>query len=238
MPSGGRLTVKTANRVLDADYASMHSEVTPGRYVMIEISDTGTGMPAEVRNRIFEPFFTTKAPGRGTGLGLSMVFGFLKQSHGHVNVYSETGMGTTFRLYLPRLEQAAESADDAVREQPMAGGDETILIVEDNVPLRRIAVRQLTGMGYRVHEADNAASALATIEQETIDLLLTDIVMPGPLNGIGLAEEMRCRWPSVKVVFTSGFAAPQANGIAWDLPENARLLTKPYRRADLAEAIR
>ncbi|HEX3860296.1 MAG TPA: PAS domain S-box protein [Stellaceae bacterium] len=238
MPTGGQLTIRTANRYLDADYASMHNDVVPGDYVLIEVSDAGIGMTPEVMSQIFEPFFTTKEQGRGTGLGLSMVFGFIKQSGGHITVYSEPGLGTTFRLYLPRMSEEAALDGESIPEPPITGGSETILVVEDNEALRRIAVRQLTGMGYRVIEAGDAADALATMEQENIDLLLTDIVMPGGVDGIQLAEETHQRWPSVKILFASGFAAPQANGIAWSLPKNGRLLTKPYRRNELAEAVR
>jgi CheY-like chemotaxis protein len=203
---------------------------------MIEVSDTGTGIPAEIMARIFEPFFTTKEVGKGTGLGLSMVFGFVKQSGGHVNVYSEPGAGTTFRLYLPRDSEDAKAAEaEAARGADSAAGDgETILIVEDNPGMRRVVKRQLVELGYRVLEAEGGAAALAILSQEKIALLFSDIVMPGGMNGIALAEKATAAWPAIKIILTSGF--PDAH--LGDQIANIRLLSKPYRRADLAEAIR
>jgi nitrogen-specific signal transduction histidine kinase len=164
MPTGGRLIIATANRNLDADYAATHADVTPGDFVTIEVSDTGAGISPETMSQIFEPFFTTKELGKGSGLGLSMVFGFLKQSGGHVSVYSEVGQGTTFRLYLPRatVEGAAHEAADT---QPLArGAGETVLVVEDNPGMRRIVLRQLRELGYRVLECDRAAAALEILQ--------------------------------------------------------------------------
>ncbi|MGC2463236.1 MAG: CHASE domain-containing protein [Steroidobacteraceae bacterium] len=239
MPDGGRLKIVTANRHLDADYAAQHAEVVVGDYVMIEVSDSGTGMTQEVVARIFEPFYTTKERGRGTGLGLSMIFGFVKQSGGHINVYSERGAGTTFRLYLPRMtEGVATTAEESFVPRLVHGGGETVLVVEDNAPLRRIVVRQLGELGYRVVEAENAAAAIALMEQEKIDLLLTDIIMPGGTDGVALARQARERWPALKVIFTSGFADTQINGASRSLPPDARLLTKPYRREELATIVR
>jgi PAS domain S-box-containing protein len=238
MPSGGRLTIRTANRRLDEDYADLHAEVVAGDYVMIEVSDSGTGMPPEVISRIFEPFFTTKEQGRGTGLGLAMVFGFMKQSGGHVNVYSEPGVGTTFRLYLPRQTHSVDTSHaDAVLKRTR-GGTERILVVEDNSALRRVAVRQLTERGYRVAEAENAATALDCLGREDIALVLTDIVMPGGSDGIDMARRAHELKPGLKVIFTSGFPQSQISGAAWQLPENAQLLTKPYRREELMSAVR
>jgi len=238
MPNGGKLLVKTANRHLDADYAVEQMEVTPGDYVEIEVRDTGTGMPPEVKQRIFEPFFTTKEQGKGTGLGLAMVFGFMKQSGGHINVYSEVGLGTAFRLYLPRSKEDAAAAAAAKAAETVLGGTETILVVEDNPSLRRIATRQLSSLGYHVIEAEDAKAALAALQTDGPDLMLTDIVMPGGMNGVQLAQQATGLRPRLKVIFTSGFSAPEVNGSAWSIPETARLVTKPYRRDELAKVIR
>jgi PAS domain S-box-containing protein len=238
MPASGRLTIATANRHLDADYAAAHVDVAAGDYVVIEVSDTGTGMTAEVASRIFEPFFTTKEQDKGTGLGLSMVFGFVKQSGGHVNVYSEVGVGTTFRLYLPRAAQVpAEVGAPAVLAPPGAKG-ETVLAVEDNEALLRVVVRQLEKLGYRAIEARSPVEALALLEREKVDLLLTDIVMPGGMDGYGLARAVRSRWPGIKVVLTSGFPETRINGQLATTAPSAGLLSKPYRRDDLAHALR
>ncbi len=236
MPRGGRLTIVTGNRSLDADYASQHVEVQPGEYAMIEVSDTGSGMPAEVASRIFEPFYTTKEQGKGTGLGLSMVFGFIKQSGGHINVYSEAGIGTIFRLYLPRADTSALATDSVPAQSVMRGGSETVLAVEDNPGLRRIVVRQLSELGYRVLEADNPRAALALLETEPVDVLFTDIVMPGGTSGYELAQAALARWPALKIVLTSGFPQNKTEG-GGGLP-NLQVLGKPYRRDDLARVIR
>jgi CheY-like chemotaxis protein len=204
MPGGGRLSVITGVRYLDEDYAAEHAEVTPGPYVMIEVSDSGTGMPPEVLARVFEPFFTTKEPGKGTGLGLSMVFGFMKQSGGHINVYSELGRGTTFRL---SDEAPAETAAGAAPvEEQLRGAGEHVLVVEDNEKLRAVLLRQLAELGYRVIEAENALAARRLIDSGTdIDLLLTDIVMPGKVDGCQLAREFIAARPAGRVLLTSGF---------------------------------
>ncbi len=238
MPNGGRLTVATGNRHLDADYASEHAEVVPGDYVMIEVSDTGTGISPDVVPRIFEPFYTTKERDRGTGLGLSMVFGFIKQSGGHISVYSELGTGTTFRLYLPRVTEDVSTTDERPTVRLAHGGSETVLAVEDNAALRRILVRQLEELGYRVRQAENATAALELMSEENFDLLLTDIVMPGGTDGIELARQARHQRPSIRVVFTSGFAETQVNGLRASLAPDARLLSKPYRKEELALIVR
>ena len=235
MPTGGRLTIATSNRILDEDYVSLHPELAPGSYVLIELNDTGTGIPPDVLSRIFEPFFTTKEPGKGTGLGLSMVFGFMKQSDGHINVYSETGHGTTFRLYLPRAANRAAAPVATTTSAPV--GNETVLAVEDNENLRRIVVRQLNDLGYRVIEAQDGAAALRILESEQVDLLFTDVVMPGGWNGYTLAKHALERWPALRILLTSGF--PETKHIGNDeASEKMRLLTKPYRKDDLARAIR
>jgi signal transduction histidine kinase/ActR/RegA family two-component response regulator len=238
MPKGGHLTIATANRHLDDDYGAQHADVYPGDYAMIEVSDTGTGMPPEVAARIFDPFFTTKGRGEGTGLGLSMVFGFMKQSGGHINVYSEPGVGTTFRLYLPRDQSEASPDEGSITEASMSGGGETVLVVEDNPALRRVVVMQLTRLGYGVRESENVAAALAILEaDEPIDLVLADVVMPGKLDGYDLARMVRERWPATKILMTSGFPGTKldrAATVAAAIP----LLTKPYRRDALARAVR
>ena len=238
MPDGGRLIFVTANRYLDAHYAAQHTEVVAGDYVMIEVSDTGAGMPPEVINRIFEPFFTTKSRDKGTGLGLSMVFGFIKQSGGHISVYSESGIGTTFRLFLPRITQDVANLDKRSAVPAAHGIGETILVVEDNAALRRVVARQLGELGYRVLEAENAATGLRLMEQQSVDLLLTDVVMPGGTDGRELARRARQRWPRIKVVFTSGFSEARLNGDSGPLVSYSPLLSKPYRREDLASAAR
>ncbi len=236
MPDGGRLMIATANRHLDADYAAGHAELTAGDYAMIEVSDTGTGIPAEIVARIFEPFFTTKEVGKGTGLGLSMVFGFVKQSGGHVNVYSEPGAGTTFRLYLPRDSEAASRLSPRPRPlRPARAGDgETVLIVEDNAGMRLVVRRQLVELGYKVVEADNAAAALDILARQKVALVFSDVVMPGGMNGIALAKKAIADWPGLKIILTSGFPDTRLR----DEVANIRLLSKPYRRADLAAAVR
>ena len=238
MPDGGRLKFTTANRHLDVDYAMEHSEVAAGDYVLIEVSDTGTGMTPEIARRIFEPFYTTKERDKGTGLGLSMVFGFVKQSGGHISVYSEPQVGTTFRLYLPRMAEDAATHEETFVPRFARGRGETVLVVEDNQSLRRVVARQLGELGYRVIEAANAASAFDLMEREKIDLLLTDIVMPGGTDGFELAQKACDRWPALRVVFTSGFAEFQINGTPRPLPGSGRLLTKPYRREELAAIVR
>ena len=237
MPRGGQLMIATSNRHLDADYVGQYADLQPGDYALIEITDTGTGVPPEMLHRIFEPFFTTKGVGKGTGLGLSMVFGFMKQSGGHINVYSELGHGTTFRLYLPRTESAQAALQVNPAEPRRAkGGHETILVVEDNPGMRRVVVRQLRELGYRVLEAENAAAALAILERERADLLFTDIVMPGETTGIELARVAAGRWPNLRVVLTSGF--PDAKLSDDFAATSARLLTKPYRKEALASTLR
>jgi signal transduction histidine kinase/ActR/RegA family two-component response regulator len=235
MPNGGRLSIRTVNRYLDADYIAQFPEVSAGRYVAIEVSDTGTGIPPEVLQKVFEPFFTTKEPGKGSGLGLSMIYGFMKQTKGHVNVYSEPGVGTTFRLYLPPAtsEVAAQNSITAASEP--RGQGEVVLAVEDVPQLRRVAVRQLTDLGYRTLEADSVDAALAVLEKQRVDIVFTDIIMPGGRTGFDLADAARQRWPSVPVIFTSGFAdAKPASGRS----QTAKILSKPFRRADLAKALR
>lgn len=236
MPNGGEVRIVTGNRELDADYAAQHAELAPGQYAMIELSDTGCGIPADLLPKVLDPFFTTKPVGRGTGLGLSMVYGFIKQSGGHINVYSEVGVGTTIRLYLPRCD--AEEPAEALPALRVIerGGGQTVLAVEDNPSLRRIVVRQLSEIGYRVIEAENAQAALAVLETEPVDLLFTDVVLPGGINGYELAGTVAARWPRTQLVLTSGF--PETSLIGREKLENVVLLTKPYRREDIARVVK
>lgn len=237
MPRGGALVITTDNRHLDGDYVSMHPDLASGDYALIEVTDTGSGMPKEVLDRVFEPFFTTKQEGRGTGLGLSMVFGFMKQSGGHINVYSEVDVGTTFRLYLPRAAGIALRAEASLPEPTATGGLETVLAVEDNPRLRSLVVKQLTQLGYRCLEAEDGPSALAVLETEPVDLLFSDVIMPGGMSGYDLGRAVVTRWPNIKVLLTSGFPEEKLNGNGQP-PWNMRLLLKPYRKADLASILR
>jgi PAS domain S-box-containing protein len=236
MPDGGILTIETGNVHLDEDYAAHHVEVMPGEYVVLAVSDTGTGMSPTVIARAFEPFFTTKEEGQGTGLGLSQVFGWVKQSGGHIKIYSELGHGTTMKLYLPRAETRTA---DKEPEQEIATptGDETILVVEDNPKVRKTVIRQLHDLGYKSIEADSGGAALKLVDQGAgFDLLLTDVVMPGGITGYQLASRLREIRPGVKVLFTSGYTE-----LAVSVEQSASrdpLLSKPYRKQDLGLAVR
>jgi signal transduction histidine kinase len=237
MPRGGSLLIDTRNGLLDAAYAAAHTDVTPGDYVVVEVSDSGTGMPPDILSRIFEPFFTTKEQGKGTGLGLSMVFGFMKQSGGHITVYSEPGKGSTFRLYLPRLRDSTAIREDRTEGPASRGGNETILVVEDNAGLRRIVLRQLREAGYRVLEAPDADAAMTIIESpEPIHLLLTDVVMPGAMDGRDLARVAVGRRPMLRTLLTSGF--PDARWGGSTARAGSRLLSKPYRKEELRRVVR
>ncbi|HYC95693.1 MAG TPA: ATP-binding protein, partial [Sphingomicrobium sp.] len=236
MPDGGTLVIETRNMHLDEEYAAHHAEVAPGDYVMLAVTDTGIGMSPETVSRAFEPFFTTKAEGKGTGLGLSQVFGWIKQSGGHINIYSELGHGTTIKLYLPRAESPAVEKELEQESLP-PGGDETVLVVEDNPNVRKMVIRQLRDLGYKIVEANNGPSAIKLIEQgTTFDLLLTDIVMPGGMTGFQLADHLRQGRSDIKILYTSGYTELAA--LPDCLPNRAQLLSKPYRKQDLARAVR
>ena len=241
MPVGGRIIIETANKTLGKQYCAENVDVTPGSYVMLAVSDTGTGMSQEILEHVFEPFFTTKSEGKGTGLGLSMVYGFAKQSHGHVKIYSEPGHGTTVRLYLPRADADAPlAAFDEITPPDGPVVPATVLVVEDNEDVRAVAVRQLTELGYEVIEASNAKVALEIIRRDAaIDLLFTDVIMPGGMTGDALAREARKLRPALKTLFTSGFAhaAIQSGGETSGIPA-ASMLSKPYRKHELAQRIR
>jgi signal transduction histidine kinase/CheY-like chemotaxis protein len=236
MPGGGKLTLETGNVVLDEEYARSNSEVRPGNYVMIAVSDTGMGIPGSLLDKVFEPFFTKDA-GRGSGLGLSMVYGFVKQSDGHVKIYSEEGHGTSVKLYLPQ----AAGAPEAPAETSLSGsegGDEHILLVEDDALVRQYVVTQISRFGYHTLAAGNAAEALAIVDRgERIDLLFTDVMLPGGMNGRQLATEAGKRLPGLKVLYTTGYTE---NALIHHgrLDAGVLLLPKPYLSSDLARMIR
>jgi PAS domain S-box-containing protein len=240
MPEGGRLTISTANASLDDHYKSLHPEVLPGEYVLISITDDGEGMPKEVIERVFEPFFTTKEVGKGSGLGLSMVYGFVKQSNGHVSIYSEPGLGTTIRIYLPQGAMKAPRPLSASLpdDESLPKGAETIMIVEDDPFVRSYAVMRLESLGYAVIAAVDGADALQKLRADThIDILFTDIVMPGGINGWELADLARGLRPGLPVLLTSGYAL-ETLAKHGRLRAGAIVLTKPYRKADLARRLR
>jgi PAS domain S-box-containing protein len=236
MPGGGTLTIETSNVHLDEDYARHHVEVRPGEYVMLAVSDTGTGMSQEVIDRAFEPFFTTKEEGHGTGLGLSQVYGWVKQSGGHIKIYSELGHGTTIKLYLPRAETQA-GAGQTAQDLGTPCGDERVLVVEDNPNVRKTVIRQLHDLGYETVEAESGGQALEFASDGLeFDLLLTDVVMPGGMTGYQLADELRSDRPNLRVLFTSGYTELAAS--SGSPARSDPLLSKPYRKQDLGRAVR
>jgi PAS domain S-box-containing protein len=238
MPTGGKLALETNNVYLDESYAAMNSEVAPGNYVMIAVSDTGSGIAAADLDKVFDPFFTTKEVGKGTGLGLSMVFGFAKQSNGHIKIYSEEGHGTTVKLYLPRATGLHTTAAEPLASSSIEGGHEVVLVVEDDALVRRYVITQIESLGYTTLEASNAAEAMTIINTDaTIDLLFTDVIMPGSMNGRQLVDEALKRRPLLKTLFTSGYTE---NAIVHHgrLDSGVLLLAKPYRKSDLARMIR
>jgi signal transduction histidine kinase/ActR/RegA family two-component response regulator len=237
MPNGGTLTIETYNAHLDEAYAAQNVDVTPGEYVVLAVTDSGVGMAPEVIERAFEPFFTTKEVGKGSGMGLSMVYGFAKQSKGHVKIYSELGRGTTVRLYLPRDATGLIAARPTM-STTSERGSETILVVEDDPRVRQLAVSSLRERGYTVREAANGAEAVAELDGEgKIDLLLTDVIMPGSMTGRDVAEHALEAQPSIRLLFTSGYAdaSVMRNGL---VKAGARFLAKPYRGGELAAAVR
>jgi PAS domain S-box-containing protein len=240
MPNGGKLTIETSNALLDHDYCSANPEVIPGQYVMIAVSDNGTGMTKDVVDRAFEPFFSTKGVGQGTGLGLSQVYGFIKQSKGHIKIYSEAGEGTTVKIYLPRFLQEIDQRDEEEQgaEAVEGPGHETILVVEDDRDVRAYLVEVLRDLNYRVLSAHDAVSALGLIKQGDIriDLLLTDVVLPG-INGRQLVEQAQNRRPGLKVLFTTGYSR---NAIVHQgrLDPGVAMIQKPITQEGLAARIR
>jgi signal transduction histidine kinase len=240
MPDGGRLTVEVTNAVIDEAYSKNHDEVTPGEYVLLCVSDTGTGMTPEVVARVFEPFFSTKGVGKGTGLGLSMVYGFVKQSGGHIKIYSEVGHGTSVKLYLPRAMRdetpSGEVEPSCKSKDPI--GNETVLLVEDNDLVRQHGEKLLRELGYKVLVAGNGSEAMVILERgDPVDLLFTDVVMPGGMSGRELAQRVAALRPSLKILFTSGYAE---NAIVHQgrLDPGVHLLRKPYPRSELALKLR
>jgi len=237
MNGRGRLTIEAGNAWLDDDYARVHPDATPGRYVLVAVTDTGCGMAPDIIEKVFEPFFTTKPEGHGTGLGLSMVYGFVKQSDGHIKIYSEVGHGTTFKLYLPRTTRAEDSLPSQ-EKGPIQGGHETILVAEDDDSVREIVVTLLTELGYHVLQAKDAQSALCILESGiAVDLLFTDVVMPGPIRSPDLARRARALLPGVAILFTSGYTE---NAIVHGgrLDEGVELISKPYSNEALARKVR
>ncbi|MGX4803604.1 PAS domain S-box protein [Bradyrhizobium guangdongense] len=238
MPSGGRLTLSTELAAIDEDYRALHPEVAPGAYALISVTDDGDGMTPEVIEHAFEPFFTTKEVGKGSGLGLSMVYGFARQSDGHLSIYSEQGLGTTVRIYLPRAGGGQPLADVLESEEAAPRGHETILIAEDDPFVRSSVILRVEALGYNVLAAVNGQEALQRLRADPgIDLLFTDIVMPGGMSGWELADQARRIRPALPVLFTSGYALES-------LVEQGRaqahsvVLTKPYRKAELAQRLR
>ena len=237
MPDGGKLTIETGNVDLGDDDLA-RADAAPGHYVMVAVTDTGAGMARHVIDHAFEPFFTTKDVGGGSGLGLSMIHGFAKQSGGHVTIYSEEGHGATVKMYLPRSHAGAEQARHDEREATLRARGETILVVEDDADVRALAVALLGSLGYGIIEAADGESALAALDKASrVDLLFTDVVLPGGMNGSKLVEEARRRERCVPVIFTSGYTD---NAIIHQgrLDEGVEFLKKPYRKADLAQKIR
>jgi len=242
MPNGGRLTIETSNAHLDDAYADAHAEVRPGQYIMVSVSDTGAGMPSEVAERAFDPFFTTKGVGKGTGLGLSQVHGFVKQSGGHVKIYSEPGVGTAVKIYLPRhVGLGSDDTGDvdlaSPLEAPRAQSDEIVLVVEDDERVRHLSVDALRELGYTVVQASDASQALVVLTlQPQVDLLFTDIVMPD-MNGRRLADTARETRPDLKVLYTTGYTrnAIVHNGV---LDAHVAFLPKPFTLEQLAVKVR
>jgi PAS domain S-box-containing protein len=237
MPSGGKLTIETANAEVDGAFARAHIGVSPGRYMRLSVKDTGVGMTPEVQERIFEPFFTTKEKGKGTGLGLSTVYGIVKQSGGNIWVDSAPGQGTTFKIYLPRVEELAEELTEKVRGEDLPRGQETVLVVEDDAEVRQLSMRILNRQGYRVWQAVNGVEALRICEQqkEPIDLMLTDVVMP-QMGGKELAEKVLPLRPQMKVLFTSGYLDDEI--VHKILNSGNQFLKKPFSPALLARKVR
>jgi PAS domain S-box-containing protein len=238
MPAGGSLTIAAGNLPLEDNYHYMHPEVRPGDYVMLTVTDDGEGMPRETIEHVFEPFFTTKEVGKGSGLGLSMVYGFVKQSGGHVTIYSEPGLGTTVRLYLPAAKGKSTSATEQETEELPESSGFRILVAEDDPFVRAFAIASLESLGYRVGTAVDGHEALNRLgEDGPYDLLFTDIVMPGDINGWELAERAERIQPDIKILLTSGYAL-EAIAKRGRLPAETAVLNKPYRKSDLIQRVR
>ncbi len=239
MPGGGRLRLETGNVTLCADRVALDPEAVSGDYVMLTVTDTGSGMPPDVLARVFEPFFTTKKLTKGTGLGLSMVYGFVRQSKGHIKIDSVVGHGTTVKVYLPRKDGSVTQETQAPKDMSLPRGTERVLVVEDDAQVRAGVVQQLQSLGYAITEAGDGSAGVSAFETaaEPFDLLLTDVVMPGPLNGKALADVVARRWPRTRIVFMSGFTE-DAFTRSGRLEAGLLLLNKPFRRTELAQMIR
>ena len=238
MPDGGSLTINTINVPLDERYRDLHPEVPPGRYVMVSVTDDGEGMPPHVREHAFEPFFTTKEVGKGSGLGLSMVYGFAKQSNGHVTLYSEPGLGTTIRIYLPASTMGPAEAKAPAESEALLYGDGTVLVAEDDPIVRSYAVSCLESLGYRVIAAVDGHEALARLDQNPdVNVLFSDVVMPGGITGWELASRAREMRPAIRILLTSGYAI-ETLAARGRLNPDVAVLNKPYRKADLARRLR
>jgi CheY-like chemotaxis protein len=236
MPAGGRLTIETAGVDLDAAFAAKHPGAQIGPHAMLAVGDTGEGIKPDILDKIFDPFFTTKEVGKGTGLGLSTVHGIVQQHHGCIGVESEVGRGTTFRVYLPGLDRAAQSPRREAPPETATRGAETILLAEDELEVRRVAREVLELSGYTVLEAHGADDALRIVDQRAapIDLLLSDVIMPR-LNGPELADQVRCKYPHMRVLYMSGYAD---NSVTRVLASDALFLQKPFTPAGLARKVR
>ena len=238
MPEGGKLTIEASNSYLDEAYCARHPDIQPGQYVQLAVTDTGSGMSKDVVDRAFEPFFTTKASGHGTGLGLSQVYGFVKQSGGHVKIYSEVGEGSTVKIYLRRFAGKAAAPEEPRPEKAPGRSGECILVVEDDADVRTYVTETLASLGYDVLDAAGGDDALRLMDQhQAIVLLLTDVVMPGAMNGKALADAVAARWPTTSIVFMSGYT-DNVLGNAGGNDGNVRLLNKPFRKSDLAQMLR
>jgi two-component system cell cycle sensor histidine kinase/response regulator CckA len=230
----GKITIETANATIDKDYCANHAGFAPGQYAMLAISDDGCGMEAAALDNIFEPFFTTKEMGKGTGLGLATVYGIVKQNNGFINVYSEKGKGSTFKVYLPRHESRKDATPEETEAELVPGSGETILVVEDEISVLRLADRMLTGLGYNILAAESPGEALTLVENHTdeIHLLITDVVLPD-MNGRDLAEKIKASRPTMKILYMSGYTA---NVIAHRgiLDRGVQFLPKPFSERELS----
>ncbi len=238
MPNGGQLTVETKNIVVEGDGDPVFEGLRPGDYVQLSVSDTGLGMDAHVQQHAFEPFFTTKEPGKGTGLGLATIYGFVKQSGGHVDVQTAPGNGTTVRIFLPKLESAVSSATSSAVEKTAASPNgETVLVVEDDQNVRRVTAERVRVMGFKVIEAENGTVALGLLEDgRDVDIVFSDVVMPGGVSGYALARTIREKWPRLPVVLTSGFN-PEMSASEGSAPAGVEVLMKPYSQSALEDAL-
>jgi CheY-like chemotaxis protein len=238
MRSAGTLTLATRNAILDEDYAEQYEEVTPGEYVLLAVTDTGTGMPPEIADRVFEPFFTTKGVGQGSGLGLSMVFGFVKQSVGHVSLYSRVGQGASVKLYLPRALSPMARPDEGPPDVPPAEfGEKVVLVVEDEQKLRKVAANMLDRLGLRSMQAGTAKDAMDLLAGTHADVLFTDIDLPGGMNGTELAAAAQELDPNIKVLFTTGYAREAVLHDRW-LQAKVTWLLKPYSHQELGRELK